>query len=211
MLEKGGIHYNSTGVSCDYDTVVDGSDSTIMLNTVELSPFLSHSWESDSYFEKINSSQVYRSQPTSTSCCCFFLSKYFTFLCLQQSFYWKQWKSFIRIMVLFMMLNQSNFQASSKFAKLYSLKIHTSASRSKCERLPKFLGSWSICCPQATSICPLPQWAQNALRGLIQFQGQIIRFRHNWENIGGNFESSSSTYRLSSPQNSLALVLQVSQ
>lgn len=26
-------------VSCDYDTVVDGSDSTIMLKPVELSPF----------------------------------------------------------------------------------------------------------------------------------------------------------------------------
>ena len=28
-----------------------------------------------------------------------------------------------------MMLNQSNFQASSKFVKLYSLKIHTSFSQ----------------------------------------------------------------------------------
>lgn len=164
-----------------------------------IEPLLYHSWESDSYFQKIYSSQVYRSHPMSTSCCCFFLSKHFTFLCLQQSFYLEQWKSFIRIMVLCMMLNQSNFQASSKFAKLYSLKIYTSASHSKCEMLPKFLGSWSICCPQATSICPLPQWAQIALCGLIQFQGQIIRFRHNWENIGGNFRSSSSTYKLSSP------------
>lgn len=93
-------------------------------------------------------------------------------------------------MVLYVQLNQSNFQAFSKFAKLYSLKIHTSAFHSKCEMRLEFLGSWSICCPQATSICTLPQWAQIALRGLIQFQRQIIRFKHNWENIGENFKSS---------------------
>lgn len=39
MLEKGGILDNSTRVSCDYDMVVDGCDSTIMLKTVELSLF----------------------------------------------------------------------------------------------------------------------------------------------------------------------------
>lgn len=119
----------------------------------------------------------------STPCCCFFLSKHFTFLCLQQSFYWEQRKSFIRIMVLSVMLNQSNFQISSKFAKQHGLKIPTSASHSKCEMLPALLGSWSICCPQATSICLLPQWAHIALCGLIQFQWQIVRFRHYWENM----------------------------
>lgn len=125
----------------------------------------------------------------SASCCSFFLSKHFIFLFSQQSIFWKQWMNFIRIMVLCVKLNQSNFQAFSNFAKLYSLKIHTSASH-KCEVLLKFLGSWSICCPQATSICTLPQWAQIALHGLIQFQRQIIRFRHNWENIGENFKCS---------------------
>lgn len=126
-------------------------------------------------------------------CCCFFLSKHFTFLCSQQPFYLEQGTSFERIMILCMMLDQSNFQVSSKFTKLYSLKIHTSAFHSKCEMLPKFLGSWSICSPQATSICPLPQYAHIPLCGLIQFQGQIIRFRHNWETLSGNFKSSSST------------------
>lgn len=156
--EKEGIHDNSTRMCCDYDTVVDGSDSTIMLKTVELSLFYPTAENLTPIFQKINSFQVYRSQPMSTSCCCFFLSKHFTFLCLQQSFYWEQRKSFIKVMVLCMMLNQSNFQASSKFAKLCSsLKIHSSATHSKCEMLPKFLGSWSICCPQAASVCPLLQ------------------------------------------------------
>lgn len=40
MLEKGGIHANGTRASCEYDTVLDSSDSTIMLKAVELSLFI---------------------------------------------------------------------------------------------------------------------------------------------------------------------------
>lgn len=49
--------------------------------------------------------------------------------------------------------------------------------------LPEFLGSQSLCCPQATSICPLLQRAHIALCGLIQFQWQIwaLLRKYRWE------------------------------
>lgn len=54
ILEKGGIHDNCTiRVSREYDTVVDGSDSTIMLKTVELSLFYSAAENLTSIFKRL--------------------------------------------------------------------------------------------------------------------------------------------------------------
>lgn len=54
MLEKGEIRDNcTTTVSRDYDTVVDGSDSTIMLKAVELSLFYSTAENPTSVFKRL--------------------------------------------------------------------------------------------------------------------------------------------------------------
>lgn len=189
ILEKWGIYYNSTRVSCDYGTVVDGSDSTIMLKPVELSLFYLTAKNLTPVFERLFFLDLQESSNVYFLLLLLFVKALY-FSVLTTIYFLKTMNEFYKNNALVCEAQSIQFQAFSKLSKLYSLKIHTSAFHNKCEMLLKFLGSWSICCPQATSICTLPQWAQIALHGLIQFQRQIIRFRHNWENIGENFKSS---------------------
>lgn len=53
MLEKGGIHDSGTRMSCECDTVLDGSDSTVMLKRVELSLFYSTAEILTSIFKRL--------------------------------------------------------------------------------------------------------------------------------------------------------------